>query len=71
MDDQKVRALVKAVYRTHLHTVGVFAFDAIFANNERHTDTSIIPRRRILAVKCFENWSVIVVKFLFQLVDSV
>ena len=43
MDYQKVRALVKAIYRAHLHTVGVFAFDAIFANNERHTDTSIIP----------------------------
>ena len=37
----------------------------ILGNDERHTDTSIILPRRILAVSCFENWSVIVVKFLF------
>ncbi|GIS02193.1 MAG: hypothetical protein CM15mP103_07440 [Gammaproteobacteria bacterium] len=34
-------------------------------------DTSLIPRRRILAVRFFENWSGFIVKFLFQLIDPV
>jgi hypothetical protein len=51
MNDQKIRSLIETINRANLNTVGVFAFDAIFANNERHTDTSFIPRRRILAKK--------------------
>jgi hypothetical protein len=48
---QKIRSLVKAIYGAYLNAISVLALDAIFANNERHTETSFIPVRRILAVR--------------------
>src|SRR5690606_28091581 len=37
MDDQEVRAFVEAINRANFDTVSVFALDAVFSNNERHT----------------------------------
>jgi hypothetical protein len=71
VNHEKIGALVETIYGAHLNAISVLALYAIFANNERHTDTSFIPRRRILAVKCFENWSGFIVKLLFQLIDPV
>ena len=71
MNHQKIRAFVETVDWAHFDTIGVFAFNAIFANNERHLDTSLIPARRILGAQGFENWSVIDFKLLFQLIDPI
>ena len=71
VNHQKIRPLIETIYRAHLNAISVLALDAIFANNESHTNTSLIPRRRILAAKYFENWSGFIVKFLFQLIDPV
>ncbi len=71
MNHQKIGTLVEAIYGAHLDAISVLTLDAIFANNERHTDTSHIPVRRILAVGYFENWSGFIVKLLFQLIDPV
>jgi hypothetical protein len=36
VNNKEVRPLVKAVYRTYLDTVGVFAANAAFRDNVRH-----------------------------------
>src|SRR3569623_1655425 len=36
VDDQKIRTFMKAVHRTHFHTIGVFAFAAIVDTLDRH-----------------------------------
>jgi hypothetical protein len=36
VNDQKVRAFVKAIYRADFDTVRVLTLDAVFANNEGH-----------------------------------
>src|SRR3989338_3389792 len=38
VDYQKIRPFAKAIHRTHLDTVGIFAFDTIFRNNIGHGD---------------------------------
>ena len=70
-NDGAIHALSSQAYIRYVNAISVLALDAIFANNERHTETSFIPMRRILAVKYFENWSGFIVKFLFQLIDRV
>jgi hypothetical protein len=71
VNHQKIGTLVETIYGAHLNAISVLALDAIFANNERHTEPSFIPMRRILAVRYFENWSGFIVKLLFQLIDPV
>jgi hypothetical protein len=36
IDDQKIRALVKAIHRADFHAIGVFAADAVFSHNKWH-----------------------------------
>jgi hypothetical protein len=42
VDHQKIRPFMKAVHRAHIHTVGVFTFDARFGNNIGHGWTPFI-----------------------------
>ena len=42
MNDEKIGALVEAVYRANFHTIGVFALDAIFDNNKCHDIASVL-----------------------------
>jgi hypothetical protein len=48
----------------------MLALDAIFTDNERHTNTSLISGRRILVEAGFENSSGRVFKILFQLIKA-
>jgi hypothetical protein len=51
VDDQKVGAFVKAVYRADFDTICVFTLDAVFADDESHCVLSVIlvfQQRRII-----------------------
>jgi hypothetical protein len=49
VDDQKVRAFIKAVYRAYFNTIGVFALNAVFANNKSHLKAPFYSRSKIMA----------------------
>src|SRR5699024_8617929 len=36
VDYKEIRPFMEAVHRTHLDTIGVFAFDTVFSDNESH-----------------------------------
>jgi hypothetical protein len=51
VDDQEIRALVKAVHRANFDTVSVFALDAVIADNKSHglfSEKRVIEQARII-----------------------
>jgi len=70
MDNQEIRTLIKTIDRAYFDAIRMLALDAIFTDNERHTNTSLSSGRRILVEAGFENYSRLVFKILFQLIEA-